>query len=267
MPMEPVIFYGALPIVSGEVREVIGGPGELDSVRFNITATRSNWSDELLQNGFAAQQMVLPTYGYHSMWVNSMERTYTSEQTVEIAVNCLGLISGGEKRKTKFIGRLRRHSIGPDESRPGPLRNSDGDYVMQSVGSGWYVYDGEVVPRERYPKIIIDDGAVGPDAALSVGMKSLSVSTTYFATVRPSTAAVGRAGTPPVERLDDASITIQAEFAFLRKNLPSGWVLDSREVEELFSSGYISGSEGVGGSGGLFYVSDVYTYYPPMEPA
>lgn len=266
--MTPTLYLGELPLILDDLAEVEGAKGQLDSAKFTVRASKTNWRTELAEIGIVRAQELPASYGYHTMWVNDLTPGERSDLTIQIGVSCLGLHLPDDKMLITMGGTERRISTGPQEEKPGALRDAEGEYILQDLG-GWFWTDAGFVPRELFPTVILgEEGSFGPSPALSTAVPLLTVNTTWFSTSRPDTGSVGTVVTPPATVLDDPTVSsIGGSFLTMRLNAPHGWILTDRKVQCLFATGRFEGSDGSGAETGLFATTDSYTFYLPSEPA
>lgn len=265
--MEPSLFYGTLPFIMDDMTEVEGGKGQLDTLGFSVLCDPADWRGQLAELGIQRDNPLPASYGYATMWCSSIAPAERSGKAIRIAVSCAGLMIWDDKMKVVLGGKERRISVGPNEPTPALLRDSEGELIYTDVRGRVVDEEGNWVLRPSFPAVEIG-GSEASGPALSIGYGALDVSTTYFARVRPNTGQVGTVAVPPGVDIDEPNIDeIVGTYMYIRKNVPYGWILSSREVECLFESGRIDGGEGVSGSTGLFACKDQYSYVLRGEPA
>ena len=265
--MEPSIYIGDLPLILDDLSEVEGPKGQLDTANFSVLCDPATWRVQLEALGIVRNDPLPLAFGYASMWCNAITPGERSSKTIHIGVSCVGLTLWDSKMKVSLRGNEKRISVGPNEPTPALLRDGEGELIITDPRGRFVHPDGSWILRPSFPSTSIGgDSAGGP--ALSIGYGSLSVSATYFAKIRPSTGEVGTVKQPPAIDLDEPFVSeIGGSYMYLRKAVPHGWILTSREVESLFEDGRMTGSEGASGVSGLFAAKDEYTFVLAAEPA
>jgi hypothetical protein len=97
--MLPVIHHGALPLIYEGPTENLGDDGELDAVSLNIlldSTPSGGWRAALAAAGYARKTKLT---GWNSIWVRSANLIHDNGTTAEVAVQAIGLLATGEKRK------------------------------------------------------------------------------------------------------------------------------------------------------------------------
>lgn len=253
--MLPTIHHGALPLIISGPDEVEADDGELDSLRLTVlldTAT-DPWRTAAASAGYARKTKLT---GYHSMWVRTLGKTQTTDITTEVAVDAIGLIATGEKRRRTLGVAGSETSVGPTERIIIVTEEQTGEDPETST-------DGVAVKR-RVPKldslgeVVLIDIVTPSGTAKRWLIKTpfLTVTDTYIvAGAAPSTTIIGTAQTPPTA--PTAPTNPWAGYTgTLRGIHPTGWVLDDRNVTQLF----------VDGADGLYQVTDTYGYYYAAIP-
>lgn len=274
--MDPSIYHGPLPLLL-EGAELADTPvGTLDSYTFDILVESTDWRASLASAGIIKSTQLPASFAFHSMWAQDSKLKDIGPLTALVSVNAIGLLLPSEKRKTTIAASTNRISIGPGENKAGPLRDMDGNPVKFDM-SGYVVPEGggTPVPRERYPSRIF--GETSTEApAWSIASAKISLTSTWFTTIRPDHLAVGAVIAPPLA-IDAPTFPFgPADWSDLqfRLNDPSGWVLDARAIDELFtgqadaltSPHYLPPPSSEAYPTGLWAVVDTISYYLVKDP-
>lgn len=278
--MSPSIYHGTLPLIL-EGEEITDSPkGTLDAINFEIAVgTDDVWRVMLAEAGIIKGRrlsgLAADAFDYHAIFVNDLRVKDRSDSKVIISVNTLGLLEDDEKRKTTIACKAGRASIGPQEIKDAALRDSGGALVKMDL-SGW-IFDssvGTLVPRQKFPSRLFLDPPTEA-SAWSIAVPKLSITSTYFSITRPDQTVIGTVVSPPLD-IDPPTFPFgPSDWSDLRQRLndPSGWVLDDRNIEELFvdatmPSGphYVSPPSTTPINTGLWAVTDTITYFMPWEP-
>lgn len=274
--MLPSIYIGPLPLIL-DGQEITDSPrGTLDATTFDVLVAMPDWRASLADAGIIKNATLPFTMGYHSMWVQDYRLKEMGLLTARVAVSCLGLLVNTDKRKTSIAATSSRQSIGPQDQKAGPLRDGDGNMVYFGLDGYIMQEDGTGVPRQAYPKRIFGETSTKEFPAWSVAVAKITLNSTWFTTTRPDHSLVGTAIAPPLEIDTPASNFTPALWENLqfRLNDPAGWVLDSRNIDELFL-GYTSPPDGPHYTPpatseafptGLWAVTDTITHYQGAEP-
>jgi hypothetical protein len=219
-----------------------------------VLASYPGWRDDLQTLGYVRNEKIS---GYHAMFVEDFNRGARSEESCEVSVQCLGLLEPGEKRK-RVLG------VNGQQIAVGPLEKTI--IVWEEAEQGEDPETGEPVEKvkRRVPKLdeegeIIYKTIVTPSGngeRWNVRQAIVTVTDTYFTTTQPAMTAAGTAAAPPNAPAVPAS-PWGGYNEPMRFNHPNGWVLDDRQVEEIFPNGT---------TGGLWAVTDTYGYYLPAVP-
>ena len=250
MAVENTIFHGELPLVLSK-SETDTGLGELDSVSLEVLVPLP-WRAGAQAAGYGKGMQV---YGYYSMWVNTRQGEEDSDETAIVSVQCLGLIDAGDKRKRTISTMGHIVSVGPIEK---VILVTNKEETAEDPGGG------SAEAKRRIPKLDNDGDVQYKTISTSTGNAdrwnindpTVTVSDEYFTTTEPDVTQVGKPHAPPSP---PAVPTYQwgGYGEPLRFNHPNGWVLDEREVEELFR---------VSGGPGLWRVRDSHAFYQPATP-
>lgn len=254
------IIHGDLPLLLSD-NENHGKAGELDTLTLNFVCNYPDWEDDLAEEGYVKGDSI---DGYHAMFVDELSRGNRSAQTCEVTVQCLGLIAEGDKRRRTLGVNGQQISVGPYEQVIIAV-SEDETGLDPDAGSD----DEPVLVKRRVPKLdafgeIVYGTIVTPSGFAdrwNIRQPVVTVTDTYFTTTRPDMSVVGTSITP-----DNAPEV--PEFAWtgygnaVRYNHPSGWVLDDRQVEELFTGAGSGSDDGEG----LFAVTDTYGNYVVNVP-
>jgi len=253
MAVEAVLRLGRFPIVIAGPRARRAGPGELDSVTIELQCTGENWEGELAAEGYEHLKRLAD---YYSMWVQEIDPE-PEGSTVRAALSCVGLISSGEKRKRSLSVAGQQVSVGPvektvlvwsdEEKGEDPETEEPVERVKRRVPK--LKADGEV----DYKLITTPSGAAD---RWSINDAILQVRDRYYTTTRPDSDVGGTAMTPP-EAPTPPPYPWEGGYDFpLRNRHPNGWVIEDRQVEELFWDG----------TTGLWAVDDLFAFYYPAVP-
>lgn len=251
--MEEEIFYGELPLVLSEELEE-GEEGELDSLDVEILVEYPGWKTALLEAGYARKQQVA---GYFSMWVERVKRGEAGGSAVECSLRIVGLLEAGEKRKRSMGVNGEQVSVGPDAKvilawdKNEEGEEAEGGEKVDKVKRRVEKLDaeGEVV----YIKIATPSGLMD---RWTIRQAAVTVTDRYFTTEEPDMTVAGGPSTPPnAPEVPGNPWTSYSEP--MRGQHPNGWVLDSREPDELFRNA---------SGGGLWAVTDTYGFYYPAIP-
>lgn len=245
------IIHGDLPLLLSD-NETHGRSGELDNLSLNFVCSYPDWKTELATEGYVKGQKIS---GYHALFVEELTRGTRSEQTCEVTVNCTGLLETGDKRRRTLGVNGQQISVGPFEEVI--IAISENEQGEDPTGSG------EAQVKRRVPKLdefgeVIYKTIVTPSGTAerwNVRQPVIILTDTYFVTAEPSMTTVGTAVTPSGAPTVAASPWTSYDQP-IRANHPNGWVLDDRQVEELFN----------GTSGGLWAVTDTYGHYLTAVP-
>lgn len=274
------LYHGTLPLIL-EGDDLTDGPnGSLDALAFEIVVSaEGNWRENLADAGIIKnrklQGLAAAEFDYHAMFVNELRVKDRTDSKVIVSVSTLGLLQEDEKRKTTIACKAGRATIGPQEIKDAALRDMDGNLVKMDL-SGW-IWDneaGELIPREMFPsRLFLDPPTTA--SAWSIAVPKISLTSTYFTTLRPDQTLVGTVVTPPLE-IDPPEFPFGAsDWSGLRQRLndPTGWVLDDRNIEELFVDGtmpdgphFVPPPTTTPVNRGLWAVTDIVTYFMPWEP-
>jgi len=252
------ITYGDFPLLLSD-NENHGKAGELDTLTLNFVCSYPGWKDDLSGEGYVKGEMV---DGYHAMFVDEFSRGNRSEQTCEVTVQCLGLIEAGDKRR-------RTLGVNGQQIPVGPFEEIILAWTADETGEDPSSSDGTILVKRRVPKLDafgeVEYKTIttpsGNGERWNVRQPVVTVTDTYFVTSEPSMATVGTPVTP-ANAPAVASSPWGGYAEPMRFNHPNGWVLDDRQVEEIFPA---TGS-GSGGEGGLWAVTDTYGHYLTAVP-
>lgn len=254
MSVLPCIHYGELPLVVGGFKPVEADIGELDTLNFDLLVAEP-WRTSATAAGYG-RGVKITAGGYHSMWVQSRAGEQESEDTAQVAILCVGLLDAGDKRKRVIAAAGKVVSVGPIEKTV---------LVVNREESGTDAETGDPAPaKRRIPKLDSEGEVVskiivtpsGSGERWNINEAIVTVTDTYFTTTAPDTTLVGTAVTPTTA--PSVPAYLWASYGEpMRFHHPNGWVLDDREVEQLFS--------GSGGAG-LWRVTDRFGYYQLATP-
>ena len=242
------IHHGELPIITSGPRRSLGGRGMLDSVSYDLLTSADQWQVDALALGFAMER---PVSGFHSMWVQSLTSEDENDQVAAVRVECVGLISAGEKRKRRMSVAGREIPVGPDEVVV--LAWFDGEEGEE--------VDGEPLDKvkRRTPKLDSAGDVIyktittplGTGPRWNVREAIVVVTDTYFSTSAPDMTKAGTVMAPPSPPSPPPYVW-GGYTEPMRKNFPEGWVLDDRQTEELFT--------------GLWEITDTHGFYYSAVP-
>ena len=251
MPAE-MIFYGKLPFVLSK-RRARNGLGELDTLTIDVLIDTSGTALE--DEGYVEGQL-LPDYD--AMWVDKLAEDEEAEGISKLTVQAVGLLKEGEKRKRTISVAGQVISIGPIEKKV--VIFVEGEKVLDPE-------TGEEVEGEKVMRLAAKVDSLGETEYKSISTPSgsadrwqintafVTVQDRYFTTTPPSTVQSGTVSTPPAApEVPEDPWTGYTDPK--RARHPYGWVLDSREIEELFNNG----------ESGLWLVTDNYGYYFASTP-
>lgn len=248
MSVEAEIIYGDLPFITDgpELNET--GLGELDGMTATALCHWNNWRAEMTSLGFTRHSQIGGSYGA-LMFVEGLSPR-KSGSLAEVTVQGVGLIAGTDKRK-------RRISVAGQEISVGPIEKVVLVWDTNERGED----EGEPVERVKRRVTKLDDEGepeyeviVTPSGSFDrwdIGVAIVTVSDTYFTTTRPSTSVVGTANSP-------TSAPAVPPYPWtgydqpMRARHPNGWVLDGRDIEDIFA--------------GLYAVTDTWGYYFAARP-
>ena len=274
--MEPSIYHGTLPLFLEGPELADTPPGTLDTYNFDVLVESADWRASLAMAEIIKGSQLPASFGFHSMWTQDYKLKEIGPLVATVSVAAIGLLQSTEKRKTTIAAATNRISIGPGENKSGPLRDGDGNMVKFDM-SGYVVPEGggTPVPRTHYPRRIFGETTTESDA-WSIATAKISLTSTWFTTIRPDHNAVGTVITPPLEITAPTFQFTPEQWSDLkfRLNDPSGWVLDSRSIDELFvgradpSIGphYLPPTTSEAYPTGLWAVVDTITYYFEKDP-
>ena len=247
------ITYGNFPLLLDAGNGTIAPDGTLDTDTIEVLCESAAWPNQMAELGYARYQKVP---GAHAMFVEEFSRGSLAGNLVEVTARIVGLREPGEKRKRIISAGSQQISIGPVEKTivawvEGEIGDDDGTPVEEV--------------RRRVPKL--DENGdpenilfVTPSGAAdrwSIGEAILTVSDTYFVTTKPSTQQTQTELTPP-----NAPLVPPYNWSGynepLRGRHPNGWVLDNREIDELFPP--------VASTPGLYAIRDTYGFYYAATP-
>ena len=281
MPSPPAsIYHGTLPLIL-EGEDITDSPnGTLDAINFDIAVgTDDTWRVLLAEAGIIKGRklagLAAASFDYHAIFVSNFRVRERSDAKVIVSVSTLGLLEEDEKRKTTISCQGGRATIGPQEIKDAALRDMDGNLVKMDL-SGWIFNNatGTLVPREMFPSRLFTDPPTQA-SAWSIAVPKISLTSTYFTTIRPDQTLVGTVVTPPLDVDPPAFPFSETDWEGLRQRLndPAGWVLDQRTIEELFVDGtmpdgphFIPPPTTEPVNRGLWAVTDIVTYFMPWEP-
>lgn len=274
------IYHGTLPLIL-EGEEITDSPnGTLDAITFEIAVgTEDTWRVLLAEAGIIKGRklagMAGAAFDYHAIFVNDLRVKDRSDSKVIVSVNTLGLLENDQKRKTTIACQGGRATIGPQEIKDAALRDMDGNLVKMDLSG--FIFDSEtgtLVPRQNFPSRLFTDPPT-ESSAWSIAVPKVSLTSTYFTTLRPDQTEIGTVVTPPID-IDPPAFPFGPEdWSGLRQRLndPAGWVLDQRNIDELFIDGtlpdgpsFIPPPTSIAADRGLWAVTDTITYFMPWEP-
>jgi len=253
MTIPAELIYGDLPLVTGD-SETVGRDGELDTLTIDVVATYPGWKDDIIELGYVRNQKIT---GYHALFVEDFSRGTRSGETCEVTVQATGLLEPGDKKRRTLGVNGQQISIGPIEKVV---------LVWEDAEQGEDPESGDPVEqvRRRVPKLDEDGEVVykiiatpsGTGERWNVRQAIVTLTDTYFTTTQPDMTVAGTALTP------DSAPSVPASpwggyDEPMRFNHPNGWVLDDRQVEDLFPDT---------GAGGLWAVTDNYGFYLTAVP-
>lgn len=234
-----------------------GRPGTLDAQTYEALVRRSNRAGDLASLGFPTSgKITVP--GNYSMWVADASDQEESSLTLLVTIPTMGLVAGGEKRKRFMSVAGREVAIGPDDVVV--LAWTTEENGSEANGDD---LEDEFVKR-RVPKVDSNGDPVykvittplGTWDRWNVREPILVVTDTYFTTSQPDMTKGGTALAPP-NPPSPPPFVWGGYTEPLRKNYPTGWVLDDRRPEEHFK---------ISNSNGLWEVTDVFGYYHAAIP-
>lgn len=246
MSVEAEIIYGDIPFVTDGPELSYTGLGELDSMSVEVLANWSTWQAELASLGYTRHATVS---GYGGMWVEQLTPR-KSGSLVTVSVQAIGLLSGGDKRRRRTSCAGQEISVGPIEKVvlvwDANERGEDEGAPVERVKRRVTKLDDDGEPE--YEVIVTPSGSFD---RWDIGQAIVTVSDTYFSTTEPASSDAGTANAPPSPPATPPYIWSGYGEA-MRARHPNGWVLETREVDKMFS--------------GLFAVTDSWAYYYPAMP-
>jgi hypothetical protein len=241
------IIHGSLPILTEDHEISEGGLGELDSFSAEILVEWTRRNEDAAALGFT-KGTAIP--GYPALFVEGIGWKRSGFLGTG-SVRGVGLSTVGERRKRRLAIAGQVVSIGPvaavvvawDENEKG--EEQDGTPIervkrlVPKVDSfGEPVYKTFTTPSGTFDRWNIKEAI-------------LTVTDTYFTTTEPDAAEGGTALTPPTAPTPPPYAW--GDYAEeMRANFPAGWVLDNREIDEIYP--------------GLWAVTDTFGYYHPAIP-
>lgn len=273
--MDSSVFHGILPRILDIGNVVEGAAGTLDTATLSILTSFSERSSQLQSLGLGRGLQVPSTiegFSLYSMWARELRLRASTPSTATYEIPIVGLLQNSSKRSVKIISSSSRRDVGPEERPPPVLRDANGDLVKVDM-RGWVVdrVSGELVQRQSYgdARTFVDEESSGDlGIATSILIPKVTIQTTYFATTRPREDQSGKKITPPVS-IADLPEVVQITSERARLQSPFGWILDTREIDVLFTGLPPTGinysapppSTSTDLRTGLFAVSDTITYY------
>lgn len=256
--IEDTIYHGELPMITAGPIRSRGERGVLDAVTYEIITGLGNEELHAKHLGFEYERKVA---GYHSMWVQTLDDEAESSVISRVSIRCVGLLKNDKKLR-------RRLSVAGKEVSIGPIERVVLVWTEDEKGSD----DGTPVEqvRRRVPKLdsegeVVYKSIATPSGAFdrwNVREAILVLNLTYFVTVEPETSVIGTAMTP--ENPPTPPPFIWSGYGEpMRANHPNGWVLDDRQVDEIFTAPPLG--EG-GDAQGLWAVEDTFGYYYTASP-
>ena len=253
--IDATILHGGFPLItSGPVRSR-GERGALDSVTWEVMVNADQEEADLEDCGFVEEKKV-DDPAMHAIWVQTIDSEPDGEFLNKVTVRAVGLLKPGDKRRRKI-------SVGGTEISVGPLEK-----VVIAWTDGEKGKDGESGTtvenvKRRVPKLDeygeveykMITCAAGTAERWKIKEALVTVRDTYYVTTRPTMTEVNQNFTP-VNPPDVPPYLWASYDKPLRYNSPNGWVLDDRQVDEIFADGGI----------GLWAVEDVMVYYYLAQP-
>jgi hypothetical protein len=251
MAVEAVIRLGTFPIITAGPSTSRGGPGALDSVNVDIQCTE-DWEAECTALGYTHLRRIP---GFTSVWVQTLDDE-PDGGSVRVRASCVGLARAGDKRQRTISAAGQQISVGPIERTV---------LVWSDDEQGEDAETGDPVEKvkRRVPKLD-DEGEVvykaittptGVGQRWDVREAIVQVRDRYFTTTRPSANVIGTVQVPPSAPTPPPYIWGGYNEP-MRFRHPAGWVLDDRQIEELFWDG----------TNGLWAVEDLTGYYYASVP-
>lgn len=246
--MEQVIFHGTLPFQQGRPKTSRGARGELDSLSLEMVADPDDWETQLAEDGLVEFEKIP---GWHSMWIQSLSEEGETDAATIVSVSAVGLLKPGEKRKRTIKCMGQEFSVGPTERTV--IVTVDAEKKVDPAT------DAKLpgIVRRRVPKLdslgevenVVYTTLAGSSTRVSVGYSGISVADRYFTTSKPSTIAAGTVLSPP-----NSPAVSSAPSSYgnpTRLHYPSGWILTSRNIDEIARAS---------DTDGLWAVEDVFDY-------
>jgi hypothetical protein len=253
--MEAFLMHGSLPVVTDGPTESEGEDGQLDAMTLTVLVDSSitgGWRAAATAAGYARKAKLADG---HSMWVNTRVGLPLGPGLHEVTIDAVGLLVSGDKRRRMLGVAGREVAIGPQER-----------VVIVEEGTGEDpVAEEEETIRRRVPKVnalgeVVDKTIVTPSGSATrwnIRDAFLTVTDRYFTTTAPNTQLVGTAQTPANAPTPPAN-PWGSYTGDMRAMHPNGWVLDDRQIVELFSQSSPAAA--------LYEVTDVFGYYLPAIP-
>lgn len=251
-------IHGAFPIILDGDELSESAPGQLDSYTFSVAALAEEWETQLEEIEIVRRSVLPDNFGFHSMWVSDWRVTSRTAGVATIAINCLGLASASDKRKVVVTATATRVSVGTTERPPD---SGDGSVNLNTLTWDDSLQQWTTTSAEGVISVL---GRSNP--AWSLAIPKITVTETYFTTSAPSTNVAANLEpsidiTAPVADLADA---LNSDL-ILRTNYPSGWVLDERVIDPLFTE-VDSTARDLLVTTGIWAVTDKISYYFDKEP-
>lgn len=252
MSVLATIHHGTLPLITSGPTPSRGARGTLDALTVEILTSRLNWERDADLLGYQYEQ---PVPGYHAMWVQTLDHEPETDTTATVRVQCIGLLSNGEKRQRRMSVAGRQVAIGPDEVVVLAWTNDEKGEETSGTPVAQVKRRVPKLDDEGEPiyKIITVPGGSGP--RWNVREPILVVTDTYFTTSAPNMQVAGTAVAPPNPPTAPPYVW-GGYIEPMRGNFPNGWVLDDRQTVEYFTNG----------GGGLWEITDVFGYYYIATP-
>ena len=263
MPLDPEIIHGSLPFILQEDEISEGGLGELDSLSAEVLVEWARRHEDATALGYTRHTAI---DGYHAMFVEGINWK-KSGALGEGSVRGVGLSYEGERRKRRLavagqvvsVGPLERYIVAWSETEEGAEVGEESEEAEEGAEE-----DGEEgAPVDRVRRLVPKLSSRGEPmfktlttptgTAVRWNIKEaiLTVTDTYFATEAPDMTVAGTALEPPTAP-EPPPYLWDAYIEAKRFNHPSGWVLDNREVDEMYP--------------GLWAITDSFGYYYPAIP-
>ena len=271
--MQTSIFHGTLPEILDVAQPIYGDNGSLDTATLRVLTAWSSRQQDLQTLGLGRGLKIPSTIlgiNMHAMFARDLRITARTDATCTWEIPIAGLFEDVTKLTASIANTAEFRDTGTEERLPPALRDMNGELIYVNM-NGWKVdRNGNIVNRDSYSRVFSGEGDINDAQPGRAVIPRVSVNTKYFTTSMPETNVAGKPYTPTIE-VSTLPEVISATSERARFQFPFGWVMDSREVEILFTEEPAAGSgpryvappfnTETTVSRGLFAVTDRVTYY------